>query len=323
MPSAFARHWAIDPTVTFLNHGSFGACPGPVLDVQRDWRNRMEAEPVRFLARELDGHLAASRAALGEFVGADPDDLAFVANATGAVNAVVRSLDFRPGDEILTTDHEYNAILNVLRHVAARDGARVVVVPLPFPAVSADDVVERVLAAVGSSDAPGRHQPRDEPDCDRPANREARRRHSQSRGSTRSSTAPTPRERCRWTSTGSPRRTTRATSTNGSVPRRAQASFTCGATGSRMFALGRSRTARTDQSLPGRASGSSSTGRERSTRRPGSLCRPRSNSSTGWSRADGKPRWPSHVRSRWKRGTSWRRSSARSAADPRTTCSGR
>ena len=148
MPSVLARHWRLDPAVTFLNHGSFGACPGPVLDVQREWQDRLEAEPVRFLARELDGHLAASRAALGEFIGANPDDLAFVTNATGAVNAVVRSLSFSPGDEILTTDHEYNAVLNVLGDVAKRDGASVVVVRLPFPGRSADDVVERVLAAV-------------------------------------------------------------------------------------------------------------------------------------------------------------------------------
>ena len=147
MPSVLARHWRLDPAVTFLNHGSFGACPGPVLDVQREWQDRMEAEPVRFLARELDGHLAACREALGGFVGADPDDLAFVTNATGAVNAVVRSLSFAEGDEILTTDHEYNAILNVLRHVAERDGARVVVARLPFPGTSAADVAERILAA--------------------------------------------------------------------------------------------------------------------------------------------------------------------------------
>ena len=148
VPSPLARHWALDPDVTFLNHGSFGACPRHVLDVQRDWQDRMEAAPVRFLARELDDHLAEARAALGQFVGADPDDLAFVTNATAAVNAVIRSLQFAPDDEILTTDHEYNAILNVLRHVAERDRARVVIVPLPFPARSADDVVERMLAAV-------------------------------------------------------------------------------------------------------------------------------------------------------------------------------
>jgi isopenicillin-N epimerase len=149
VPSTLAPLWALDPEVTFLNHGSFGACPRRVLEVQREWQDRMEAEPVRFLARELDDRLAEARAALGQFVGADADDLAFVTNATGAVNAVVRSLEFRPGDEIVTTDHEYNAVLNVLRHVAARDGARVVVVRLPFPVVSPDDVVERIVAATG------------------------------------------------------------------------------------------------------------------------------------------------------------------------------
>jgi isopenicillin-N epimerase len=127
MPSDLARHWALDPAITFLNHGSFGATPRAVLEAQDGWRDRMEAQPVQFLARDLPGLLSETRATLGAFVGADPDDLAFVANATGAVNAVVRSLRFEPGDELLTDDHEYNATINVLRHVAERDGARVVV----------------------------------------------------------------------------------------------------------------------------------------------------------------------------------------------------
>ena len=100
------------------------------------------------MSRELDGRLAVVRGALGAFIGADPDDLALVANATGAVNAVIRSMRFQPGDEIISTDHEYNAVLNVLRFVAERDGAQVVIVALPFPGISPDDVVERVLAAV-------------------------------------------------------------------------------------------------------------------------------------------------------------------------------
>jgi isopenicillin-N epimerase len=148
MPSDLARHWGLDPAIVFLNHGSFGACPRPVLDVQQGWRDQLEAEPVRFLGRELNGRLATVREAIGDFVGADPDDLALVANATGGANAVIRSLRFRQGDEIVTTDHEYNAILNVLRYVAERDGAQVVIVGLPFPGVSPDDVVDRVLAAV-------------------------------------------------------------------------------------------------------------------------------------------------------------------------------
>jgi len=147
VPSPLASHWTLDPAITYLNHGSFGACPTAVLAVQSDWRRRMEFEPVRFLDRELDDHLAEARRALGDFVGADPDDLALIANSTGGVNAVVRSLRFHPGDEILATDHEYNAVLNVIRHVAARDGARVVIARLPFPPASPDDVLERILAA--------------------------------------------------------------------------------------------------------------------------------------------------------------------------------
>jgi isopenicillin-N epimerase len=148
MPSPLARHWILDPAITFLNHGSFGACPRPVLDAQQAWREQLEAEPVRFLGRELDGRLATAREALGSFVGADPDDLAFITNATGGVNAVIRSLEFQSGDEIIATDHEYNAVLNVIRYVAERDGARVIVVALPFPAISPDDVVDRILTAV-------------------------------------------------------------------------------------------------------------------------------------------------------------------------------
>ena len=147
MPSDLAHHWQLDPGITFLNHGSFGATPTHVLEVQREWRDRMEADPVDFLARRLDGEMARVRAAVGAFVGADPEDLAFVTNATSAVNVVLRSLRFEPGDEILTTDHEYNAVLNVIRHVAERDGARAVVVPLPFPTRSAEDLFEPLVAA--------------------------------------------------------------------------------------------------------------------------------------------------------------------------------
>jgi len=148
MPSDLSPLWALDPTITFLNHGSFGACPRDVLEAQRGWRDRMEWQPIQFLSRDLPGLLAEARTTLAAFVGADPADLAFVTNATGAVNAVIRSLPFVPGDELLTTDHEYNATINVLRHVAERDGASVVVARIPFPTPGPDAVVEAILAAV-------------------------------------------------------------------------------------------------------------------------------------------------------------------------------
>ena len=146
--TALAARWPLDPGVLFLNHGSFGACPREVLEHQAALRAEMEAEPVRFLSRELDGRLDAARAALAGFLGADPADLAFVPNATSGVNAVLRSRAFAAGDELLTTDHAYNACRNALEYVAERTGARVVVVAVPFPVASPDVIVETVLARV-------------------------------------------------------------------------------------------------------------------------------------------------------------------------------
>jgi isopenicillin-N epimerase len=143
-----AALWPLDHDVVFLNHGSFGACPREVLRYQAALRDEMEAEPVRFLSREIDDRLDAARTALAAFVGADPGDLAFVVNATSGVNAVLRSRVFAAGDELLVTDHAYNACRNTLNFVAERAGARVVVVSVPFPVGSPGDVVDAVLGGV-------------------------------------------------------------------------------------------------------------------------------------------------------------------------------
>jgi len=150
-PSANAwRHlWPLDRDVTFLNHGSFGACPRAVLDAQSRLRERLESEPVLFLDRDLEGLLDDARGVLGGFVGATPEDLAFVPNATTGANTVLRSLDFGAGDELLATDHTYNACRNALEAVAARTGARVVVATLPFPLTAPEQVVDAILDRVG------------------------------------------------------------------------------------------------------------------------------------------------------------------------------
>jgi isopenicillin-N epimerase len=142
----------------FLNHGSFGACPRAVLEAQAELRARMEREPVRFMLRELEPALDAAREALGEFVGAAADDLAFVRNTTAAVSTVLASLTIAhragesaligPGDELLTTDHAYGACRNALDRAAARVGARVTVARLPLPLRDAAQVRDAVLAAV-------------------------------------------------------------------------------------------------------------------------------------------------------------------------------
>ena len=146
--SELAGHWTLDPEVAFLNHGSFGACARPVLEAQAELRARLEREPVDFLDRELEPLMDASRAELGAFLGADPDDLAFVPNATHGVATVLRSLRFAPGDELLVTDHAYNAAANMVRFAAQRDGARLVVARVPFPSAGPDEALDRILAAV-------------------------------------------------------------------------------------------------------------------------------------------------------------------------------
>src|SRR5439155_1347810 len=143
MPSDLARFWTLDSAVAFLNHGSFGACPRPVLEAQQRLRERLERQPVRFFVRDLEPLLDDARSALAAFLGADPEGLVFVTNATTAVNAVLRSLALAPGDQLLVTDHAYNACRNALDFVAAAAGARVVVVPVPFPLASADAVPPR------------------------------------------------------------------------------------------------------------------------------------------------------------------------------------
>jgi isopenicillin-N epimerase len=140
--------WQLEPTVSFLNHGSFGACPEPVLEAQRVWRERMEVEPVRFLDRELEGQLDDVRGRVGAFLNADPEGIAFVPNATTAVSTVLASRRFQPGDELLAGDHEYNATLNAMRAAAERDGARLVIARIPFPIHDPSQVVEAYIEAV-------------------------------------------------------------------------------------------------------------------------------------------------------------------------------
>ena len=148
MPQPLADHWNLEAGTVFLNHGSFGACPRAVLDFQADVRARLEAQPVRFMLREMGPQLDHARGALAEFIGADAADIGFVSNATTGVNTVLRSLSFQPGDELLTTDHAYKACQNALDFVANRWGANVMVARVPFPDASANAVVEAVLDAV-------------------------------------------------------------------------------------------------------------------------------------------------------------------------------
>jgi isopenicillin-N epimerase len=131
--------WALDPAVAYLNHGSFGATPRPVLEAQNRWRATLEAEPVDFLYRRYGERVAEARAVVAAFLGADPEGLAFVTNATTGVATVLHALALGPGDRVVVTDHVYPAVAIGL----AALGVDLVVVPFDLDA-SADVVLDAV-----------------------------------------------------------------------------------------------------------------------------------------------------------------------------------
>ena len=147
-PSPLAAQWALSRDVVYLNHGSFGACPRTVLNDQFELRAKLESNPMRFLVREYPPLLDAAREEVARLLGASPEDIVFTQNATVGVNVVARSLELQPGDELLTTNHDYNACRCVLEEVARRHDARVVVAEIPFPLESEEEIVHAVLNAL-------------------------------------------------------------------------------------------------------------------------------------------------------------------------------
>jgi isopenicillin-N epimerase len=143
--SEAGRHFLLRPSVAFLNHGSFGACPAPVFEAYQQWQRELEAQPVEFLGRRLQGSaglLAQARERLARYVGTRPDDLVFVPNATHGMNIVARSFPLAPGDEVLGTDHEYGAVERTWRFNCEQRGARYRAQPISLPVTSAEALVE-------------------------------------------------------------------------------------------------------------------------------------------------------------------------------------
>lgn len=138
----------LDPSVTFLNHGSFGACPRPVFEALVHWQREVELNPCELLGRRSAALLAEARARLAAFIGASMEHLIFVPNATTAVNTVASSFPLGPGDEVLSTDHEYGACAETWRRICAARGATYREVPIPVP-FDRETFAERMLAAAG------------------------------------------------------------------------------------------------------------------------------------------------------------------------------
>ncbi|HTX66032.1 MAG TPA: aminotransferase class V-fold PLP-dependent enzyme, partial [Opitutaceae bacterium] len=153
MPTAFPAPlpkdlFLLDPTVAFLNHGSWGATPRPVFEQYQAWQREMERQPVEFYARRFAGLLREARAALAAEVHAAPEDLFYLTNATTALNIVAHSLRLGPGDEILTTDHEYGAMDRMWQFLCRKTGAVYRPVPVPLPVTTPGELADRIWAGV-------------------------------------------------------------------------------------------------------------------------------------------------------------------------------
>lgn len=144
------KQFLLSPDVVFLNHGSFGACPVPVLEAYQEWQRRLERQPVQFLTGELSQHLEAARSALAEYLKVDAADLVYIPNATFGVNLIARSLALGPQDEVLSTDHEYGACDYAWQFMSRKRGFHYRQQPVPLPAGSAAEITEQFWQGVTS-----------------------------------------------------------------------------------------------------------------------------------------------------------------------------
>ena len=144
------QYFLLDPSVIFLNHGSFGATPKAVFEIYQNWQLRLEQQPVLFLGREYDRLLYDSRIKLGNYLNADPRDLIYVPNATHGVNIIARSLRLTPGDEILTTDHEYGACDYTWDFISSKVGTKYIHQRIPLPVHSEEEIVDQFWQGVTS-----------------------------------------------------------------------------------------------------------------------------------------------------------------------------
>jgi isopenicillin-N epimerase len=146
--SSLKELFLLDPSIVFLNHGSFGACPRPVFEDYQAWQRLLERQPVKFLGREFNQRMRQARVALGDYLHAEADDLVFVPNATHGVNIIAHSMELGPGDEILTSNHEYGACNNAWEFICRKTGAVFVRRPISLPVISQEEVLEQFWQGV-------------------------------------------------------------------------------------------------------------------------------------------------------------------------------
>jgi isopenicillin-N epimerase len=139
---ALKSQFLLNPDITYLNFGSFGACAKPVFEDYQRWQRELESEPVQFMTVTGLNYLQKSREALGEYIHCSPEDLVFVTNPSYGVNIIAKSLDLKPGDEILSTDIEYGACDRTWRYYCRKAGAKYVRQPITLPVVSKEKIIE-------------------------------------------------------------------------------------------------------------------------------------------------------------------------------------
>lgn len=147
-PSELNKYFRLDPTIAYLNHGSFGACPDQVVAAQQGHRDRIEADAMQFYLYDLWPMVDRSREALGKLIHAQTRDIVFVNNATTAVATVLHNIKLEAGDEMIVTNFEYPACVNNMQFVADRCGAKVVVAELPWVGMDEDSVVDAIVSKV-------------------------------------------------------------------------------------------------------------------------------------------------------------------------------
>ncbi len=140
--NALHDSFLLDPTITFLNFGSFGACPKPIFQRYQDFQRELEAEPVKFIVRTGPEYLKTSREALGKYIGCSSNEVVYVTNPTYAINLVARGLDLMPGDTILSTDLEYGAMDRAWNFYCKERGAHYVRQHIELPIRSKDDFID-------------------------------------------------------------------------------------------------------------------------------------------------------------------------------------
>lgn len=132
----------LNPDITFLNHGSFGACPKVVFDNYQHWQLELEKEPVQFITKHYFEHLKQSKLALAKYIGCDADDFFFTPNPTTAINTIMRSLNLKSGDEILSTNNEYGAMDRTWNFYFKKSGVKYIQANITLPIISKEQIIE-------------------------------------------------------------------------------------------------------------------------------------------------------------------------------------